>query len=550
MLAAHRRFGDEAPSRLVGEFAFAIWDADKRTLLAVASAPLAPPLYFHDAGDRFAFAGRARALLALPGVARRVDEEHVASFLTHADTGADRTFFRGIRRLLPGQRLVARRGGVAVTPWWRPDLHDDLSLRDDAEYVAAFEELLEGVIDDHLPAGGRCGALLSGGLDSGAVATTAAPLLDRAGRRLAAYTHVPHAAFAGAVMDGRYADETPHVEALASMHPNVDLQLVPEEPRGLLEGAEHVFAATESPIRNASNRGWLEAIFARARADGVSVLLNGDQGNLTASWDGSGLLMELVRHGRLLDATREARALAHSGGASSAGHALVRLGIQPFLPQGVNVGISMLRGGPRVRGNDAYGTYSLIAPSLAAELDLASRDRNLRRRVHRLPVRGLRARRLRTLVATGVTGAPVLAGYRELFGIDIRTPLADRRLVEFCLRVPEAQFAREGTDRRLIRRAMAGRLPEPTLRGRQRGLQAPSWSDDIARERPQLLAAVGRFERDDLARRVLDLPRLRTLLEHWPRTPPTSSADVQIYRGAVPSALMTGAFLLWAQEAA
>ena len=547
ILAAYRRFGDACLERLVGEFAFVVWDGGTRTLRAAASAPLAPPWYFHDAGRRFAFASRAQALLALPGVPRRVDEQHVAGFLTRADTGPDRSFFQGIRRLLPGQLLVARDGHVTITQWWRPDLQESLVLRDDGEYLEAFEALLQRVVAEHLPADGSCGVLLSGGLDSGAVAATAAPLLARAGRRLAAYTHVPRSAFDEPLMEGRYADETPNVEALASIHPNVDLQLVPEAPRGLLYGLERLFAAAESPVRNAANRGWLEAIYTHAHADGVGTLLNGDQGNITVSWDGTGLLSELVRRGRLVEAVREARARAGTGAAASTGRALVGLGIRPLLPEVLSAGVSTLRGGPRARATASYGTYSLISSRFAAEIGLARRDERRRRRVHQLVPRDLRASRLRTLVATGVTGAPVVAGYRDLFGVDIRTPLADRRLVEFCLRVPESQFARAGTDRWLIRRAMAGRLPERTLSGRQRGLQAPSWFSDMTRDRPELLGAVARFERDHLARRLLDLPRLRRMLEEWPARPPTSAADVQIYRGAVGNALMTGAFLLWAQ---
>jgi asparagine synthase (glutamine-hydrolysing) len=152
-------------------------------------------------------------------------------------------------------------------------------------------------------------------------------------------------------------------------------------------------------------------------------------------------------------------------------------------------------------------------------------------------------------VKMGALGAPIVSGYEDLFGVDIRTPLADRRLVEFCLQVPETQYARDGEDRWLIRRAMAGRLPEETLRSRRRGLQAASWFSDMRAEQEDLLRAVGRFEADDLTRRVLDLPRLRRLLEDWPAQAPTDTRSVGLYRGAVGTALMTGAFLLWAQDA-
>ncbi len=103
------------------------------------------------------------------------------------------------------------------------------------------------------------------------------------------------------------------------------------------------------PFVNAANRGWIEAILSRAADDGVRVLLTGDQGNLTASWDGAGLLSQLLRRGRVGRAVTEARALARAGRYPSTGRALARLGILPLLPDAVSRGIWSLAGRARVR---------------------------------------------------------------------------------------------------------------------------------------------------------------------------------------------------------
>jgi asparagine synthase (glutamine-hydrolysing) len=160
---------------------------------------------------------------------------------------------------------------------------------------------------------------------------------------------------------------------------------------------------------------------------------------------------------------------------------------------------------------------------------------------------GGRAIRLRILRRTGMFAAQIYAAYRDRFGVDVRTPLADRRLVEFCLALPEEQYMANGQRRLLIRRAMAGRLPPDTLADRQRGLQAAAWFETMSAERPALLAEVRTFEADNLASRILDLPRMRTLLEQWPRERPLDLGDVALYRSRLPMALVTGRFLLWAQ---
>jgi asparagine synthase (glutamine-hydrolysing) len=160
---------------------------------------------------------------------------------------------------------------------------------------------------------------------------------------------------------------------------------------------------------------------------------------------------------------------------------------------------------------------------------------------------GGRAMRLRILRRTGMVAAHIYAAYRTRFGVDVRTPLADRRLVEFCLAVPEEHHMTNGQPRLLIRRAMAGRLPPNTLAARERGLQAAAWFENMSAERTALLTEVEAFEADGLTSRILDLPTMRTLLEQWPQERPLDGGGVARYRGQLALGLVTGRFLLWAQ---
>jgi asparagine synthase (glutamine-hydrolysing) len=330
------------------------------------------------------------------------------------------------------------------------------------------------------------------------------------------------------------------------MYPNIDLRLVRDGSRGLLYEADRLFAAAEVPLANAANRGWLEAIYQRAQSEGVHTLLSGEQGNLTVSWDGSGLLPELLRTGRFDLALREARATVRAGRARSVWRAILRQGLMPLLPSSLSALVESRRRAPGAARDHPWGSYSLIAPTFAAELHLLERDTRSRTRLHGLLEGDGRAQRLRVLTVTASQSTEIFAGYRAMFGIDTRVPLADKRLVEFCLQLPEAQYARAGEDRLLIRRAMNERVAPETLRARKRGLQAAAWFDRMSRERSDLLAEVTRFETDELTSRVLDLPRLRRLLETWPSHTPTGTREVALYRGAIGTAMMTGAFIRWA----
>ena len=103
-----------------------------------------------------------------------------------------------------------------------------------------------------------------------------------------------------------------------------------------------------------------------------------------------------------------------------------------------------------------------------------------------------------------------------MYGVDMRSPTADVRLTEFCLALPEDQYMRNGQPRSLIRRAMVGQLPPLVLENRRRGLQAADWFERLLGARAQVGAELARMERSELARRVLDLDRLRQLHERLP----------------------------------
>jgi asparagine synthase (glutamine-hydrolysing) len=134
--------------------------------------------------------------------------------------------------------------------------------------------------------------------------------------------------------------------------------------------------------------------------------------------------------------------------------------------------------------------------------------------------------------------------FRARYGVDARSPAADTRMVEFCFALPEEQFMYRGEPRALIRRAMRNALPPCVVANRQRGMQAADWFERLTRLRDRLPAEMARLERSDLASRVLDLPRLRRMVEQWPdgRGGNQRRSDYQL---GLERGLVVGRFLIW-----
>ncbi len=549
ILRAYERWGADCVQHLVGAYAFALWDARQQRLLLARSAIGGPSLFYYAAPQVLAFATMPQGLFALPFIPREIDEPYLADYLVWARPERDATFYRRVKRLPPGHWAGVSPNGVQIRPHWQPDLKREIYFPRDDDYVQAFNELFERVVRDHMRSAAPVGVMMSGGFDSTAVAATATRLLKREEKRLATFTEVPRAGFDGAIIQARYPDETVFVQAMAQQYDNLDLNLVRTDERVFWDDLDRFFDAAAIPFRNASNRVWYEEILRQARQQGVRVLLTGGLGNATISWNGSGLLSQLLRQMKWRRALREARALARQGNARSTMHALVGQGILPLLPAAWSLAIKRIgRQDAPASSRSHWRAYSAINPEFAA---MHRADERLREQG--LVFHGTRpdTRAMRGDMITGAAGLGdgLATGYRALFGVDLRDPTGDVRMVEFCLALPEEQYLRNGQSRWLIRRAMADRLPRLILENKQRGLQAADWFERLSSAQTQILDELARLETSELARRALDLPRLRRLAEQMPQTDGNAARQMADYRLILEFGLMTGRFLHWFEGA-
>jgi asparagine synthase (glutamine-hydrolysing) len=150
---------------------------------------------------------------------------------------------------------------------------------------------------------------------------------------------------------------------------------------------------------------------------------------------------------------------------------------------------------------------------------------------------------LRALVENGdIADTPIAA--QGGWHMDFRDPTYDRRVVEFCLTVPLEEFLRDGQQRSLARRAMAGRLPQTTLRRTKRGRQSADWAVSMGRVRGKMLAEVRQLQSSPLATRMLDLARMRRLVEEWPRDGFESLSTIRSHHIALTRGFSVGRFLM------
>ena len=500
LMAVIERWGIAGLGDVVGAFAVILWDARRQTLV-LARDPLGErPLHYH-LGDGFvAVASMPKGLHALPDIAYAASEAAAADFLAVLPEGSE-SFFAGISRVVPGHAVSIDPDGITTTRLWTPAT-DTLRLTPD-EYAAGLREQFDRAVACRLRrADGAVGAHLSGGLDSASVAATAARQLGP--ETLYAFTAVP--GVATPVPGAAIGDEGPLAEATARAHPGIAHVRVPGTGGSPLALMDRQFDLYQRPVMNPSNAVWHEAINDAARARGVRVLLTGQLGNLTISHDGFQRLPQLLRSGRLIALARLGRQLGRRG------FRMRRLGaaaIGPFLP-------------PRWWAwlTDRYGeslgltSYSALRDDPALLRTIADRAEDRGTDLTYRPWADSRAMRLWGLdrVDMGVYNKGTLAGW----GIDLRDPTADRRLIEWALRVPEEQYILGGTPRSLARRAFADRLPDAVLHEHRRGYQAADWHVGVGTARDAITEELDSFTRCAEANALVDVERLTAMLADWP----------------------------------
>ena len=543
---AYEKWGQNCLEYLIGSFTFALWDSAEKHLFIARSPVNGRPLFYHAALDSFVFATMPKGLFALPFVPRKLSEKVIADYLAWAPHKPDACFYHGVQRLQPGHSLVVQPDGLKVQQYWRLDLQREIKYPHDDDYIEAFHHLFKRVVSDYLHSLNPVGVMMSGGLDSSSVAVTAASLLEPEGRRLAAFTEVPRSGFDGPIVKGRYADETPYVKAIAHLYDNLDLNLIRTDGHVYLENLDSFFAAAEAPFRNASNRVYWEAILQAAQKQKIRVLLTGGQGNLTISWNGDGLLSSLLSKGRWTQALREARAMSQQGNARSTWSALADKGIMPLLPRPLWYAVKRFRQSDNeiLTSDPPWRAYSAIHPDFAKAQGVEKRARKKGHDFLFRPPSDTRSIRSKILRGAGLFDG-LGSGYQAMFGVEIRDPTTDVRMIEFCLNLPEEQYLRHGKPRWLIKRAMDKKLPGEVLWNKKRGLQAADWFERLYGVREDILDELSRLELCEPAARALDLARLRRMVEQMPRGGGDPEELMRKYRTILEFGLMTGRFIRW-----
>lgn len=449
ILGAYEKWGELCPEKLLGDFAFAIWDGRKHILFCARDHFGVKPFYYYCSARMFAFASEIKALLCLAEIPRRLNEMRVADYLGGTEIDPVSTFYQEIVQLSDANSMTVGCDGTSMRRYWVLDPSRELRLASDEEYAEAFRERFTQAVCGHVRSPFAAGSLLSGGLDSSAIVCVARSLpAEHEARQFhtfsALFDHLPQCderQFINAVV--ARGGMTPHYIIGDRLNPWADIDVV-------LRQQEEPFESPFLFIRR--------ALCGVAQEAGVRVLLDGFMGDIVVS-HGMGYLTELLRQWRWWAFATQLMVLhrtVYKNYHVSFRSLLFDRGIRPLAPESVKqVWRRLHRQSP---GSARPPWTPIINPHFARRIHLAEILASRRAEAPET-VRTAREEHWRFLSSGLYNRFEISDRAAATFHLSSQHPFADLRLVEFCLALPPEQKLNQGWTRLVFRRAMANILP-------------------------------------------------------------------------------------------
>ena len=512
ILEAYKKWGTTCTERLIGDYAFSIWDTEKKELFCVRDHVGKRSFYYYNDSNVFAFSTLIKPLFKIEGLKKELNETYIADFLSNPsinhEIDANITLYVDIYQLPPAHAMLVNKDGIKCWRYWEIKKTKEIHFETDKEYEEAFRKIYSEAVKCRLRSVKKVGIMLSGGLDSGSVACFAAPELKKRNERLYGFTQIPMEDYKNFLPDRFLADEREYVEEIGKFTGNIEFYPIASKYKSSITEIDEMIETLEQPYKIFENSYWINEIFRTASDMGIGVLLSGQTGNATVSWGSfNAYVIYLLKAGRFKTFFKEIKVYSERKNINK-----MRLFLNTlfnFMPYSVKVLKYKIRG-----GIDAQNILSPINKDFYKSMKVKKRFKKYNLDPLYISHGDSFFERKKILGTVVFSHIGALETKTALaFGVEKRDPTRDKRVIEFCINLPESQWVRDGEERRFIRHAMEGYMPDKVrLNTTVRGRQAADWVQRIMPEWEKAyeeIATIGEYE---LERKYLDIPRIKQLL--------------------------------------
>jgi asparagine synthase (glutamine-hydrolysing) len=433
ILLAYEAWAENCVEHLIGDFAFAIWDSNKRRLFCARDHFGVKQFYYAQIGNTFIFSNTLNCVRLHPAVSDALNEVALGDYLLFGlNQDLSSTVFSDINRLSQASLITASIGSKTIRRFWSAPTNTQIEFAKSSDYVERFKELFSGAVNDRLRSD-RVSLSMSGGLDSTSVAAVAHDLLLRrsAQAKLRGYC---------VVYDKIIPDEERQFSTLAAEALHIPITHIAADDFSLYEERRPRELEQPEPfLMNPTSMQFNELL--RLMADHSRVALSG--------WDGDAFMNEPpnAHFAELAKKLRIKKLLANMYWFVSSRHQLPPIGFRTLLKR-------------------LIGTYppkafrpEWIEESFSKSVNLPERWKEFSSR----PPKAHPTRPYAFRVLNSTSWGPLFESYDagcSRLPLEMRHPMIDVRLVEYLLSIPPVPWC---VNKEILRVAVSDKLPPAVL---------------------------------------------------------------------------------------
>lgn len=464
MFDTHR---DSCLNELLGAYSFVYYDKQTRDIYLVIDAVGDRCLYYCILQNTLYFSSLLEPLVKLTEA--ELNDRWITDFLAMDHlfmiSEAEETPFQNIFRVAPAHCVRISEKNVHKFQYWNPaENRKELHLKNDSQYMQAFLDVFGQAVHSALRSAGPVSILLSGGMDSTAVACLASSCLKEKGETLYSYTSVPLSDYPVSDMEN-IDDESDNVKKTAAFLGNIQCTFISLPGINAWNGRKGELAVMEMPYKSALNMLWIPECMRSAYSQGSRLMLTGSYGNTTISYSGMQPYMSsLLTSGRLIRLLREMRAYHIAYGFSR------KTALKKLLQ-----GLKNARR-PQMDRSSLYGR-SFVRSHMTSRTHAGERLGKLYHSLSHTSVNIEDARHWMFHPLSLRQIGEVATKHSLATGVLLRDPTKDKRVIEFCMSLPASQFCKNGQERRLVSEYMRHLMPPHILsQSQKKGRQSADFA--------------------------------------------------------------------------
>lgn len=490
-LKAWLEFGEKTCDRILGDWAFATFNFKTQEFFISRDHHGYTAINYYCDDKRFIFSSSVKSILNLRFIKKEINQSMVIETLAIFNHGRkDKTFYKNIYKLNPAHYIKLNSKNFIIHRYWHPEnikVNNNKTLE---QYVSEFNKIFNEAVKVRLRSYKPVASMLSGGLDSGAVSYTAATFLKEQHKRLTTYSHIPLYEVSQINEQHRFGDETPYIKATSNASGNIDPIFLKSEKTSVLDGILQTINILNSPIHAGINCYWLIDIMQSSARNGFGAILSGEHGNATISFTG-------------YDETLPFYLYINQVGLKNV------IKKKFFKPLVKNISPKLYKYLKKIP-DISLDTYSYINPymfsKIREEMKKEGHSDSFDRKFNSHQDLSLK------ILMPGYNPRCYFGGtFSDYYGIEMRDPTADKRVVEYLLTIPnEMFFSEDGSNKQIIRKIMKGKLPEEVLFTKKKGLQSADIGLRAKNNKKEISEALNKLYKSDYVNTIIDTRKLKS----------------------------------------